>query len=270
VILSPQETVPLSIPGLTRPLRLRVHGAEDRVISRRIREQGIWEPFETALLLERLGPGDVFVDVGANIGYFTVLAAERVGPDGAVYAFEPDPRNYRLLSSNVSLNRVGSQVTAVAAGLAAAAGAGRLYLSADNLGDHQTHAGEPDRPSVPVTLLGGAEYLSPRIARIDLLKVDTQGFEYEAMLGLMPLLRRQPSPPAVLIELTPFSLRQAGSSGRALIELLAGLDLPFWIVDHVEHRLAPSDARALARWCDNIDGCPGDQGFMNILLAPDA
>ena len=60
----------------------------------------------------------------------------------------------------------------------------------------------------------------------------------------------------------------AGTSGRALIELLAQLDLPISIVDHVEHRLVPSDADALATWSDNVDATPGDRGFMNLWVGP--
>jgi hypothetical protein len=61
-------------------------------------------------------------------------------------------------------------------------------------------------------------------------------------------------------------LRQAGSSGRALIELLATFGQDMWIVDHIEHRLVLSTAAALATWCDNVDACEGDEGFMNILI----
>ena len=68
-----------------------VHGERDRFVSRRIREEGVWEPYETSLVLAMLRPGDVFVDVGANIGYFTILAASAVGAQGMVFAFEPDP-----------------------------------------------------------------------------------------------------------------------------------------------------------------------------------
>ena len=88
------------------------------------------------------------------------------------------------------------------------------------------------------------------------------------ILGLLPLLRASGERLRILLELTPRSLRAAGTSGRALIETLAGLDLPFAIVDHVAHRLVPSGAEALATWCDNIDRCPEDAGFMNIFLGP--
>ena len=87
-----------------------------------------------------------------------------------------------------------------------------------------------------------------------------------ALAGLLPLLARQPRPPAILVELTPFSLALAGSTGRALVEALATLALPFWIVDHVAGRLAATDAEALATWCDNVAATAGDRGFMNILV----
>jgi len=119
---------------------------------------------------------------------------------------------------------------------------------------------------VPVQLLAGAAYLAPRLSRIDLLKVDTQGAEYGVIEGLMPLLQRLVAPPLILIELTPLSLRQAGHSGRDLIELLAELGQPLWIVDHIEHRLVPETAEALALWCDNVDAVAGDAGFMNVLV----
>jgi hypothetical protein len=84
----------------------------------------------------------------------------------------------------------------------------------------------------------------------------------------LPLLLELPRLPRIIIELTPLSLRQAGSSGRALIELLATLGQPLWIIDHIEHRLAASSAAELARWCDNVDTVAGDMGFMNILVGP--
>ena len=260
--------VQLSAPGLARPLRLQVHGPADRYVSRRLREEGIWEPYETALVLAALQAGDVLVDVGANIGYYPVIAADRVGPGGAILAFEPDPDNFCLLEANLRLNDCGHIVTAFQAGLADAAGAGRLYLSDDNAGDHQIFATGGTRRSVAVVLHHGADFLRQRLTRLDLLKVDVQGAEYGVMAGLLPLLLELPRLPRIIIELTPLSLRQAGSSGRALIELLATLGQPLWIIDHIEHRQAASNAAELARWCDNVDAVAGDMGFMNILVGP--
>ena len=265
------EAVALCIPGMKTELQMYVHGPEDKHVSRKIREQGLWEPFETSLIMSRLKAGDVFVDVGANIGYFTVIAASLVTEQGQVYAFEPDPENYRVLQKNCAHNFSQSNVHAVRGGLSSRDCAGQLYLSADNLGDHQIYASPGVREQLDITLYQGADYLRRQLDHdhfkiIDLIKVDTQGSEFEVMLGLMPLLQEMPVPPTILIELTPFSLRQAGSSGRELIELLAGLQQDFWIVDHIEHQLVASSAEELAQWCDNVDAVDGDEGFMNILV----
>jgi len=258
--------VTLRIPNLSVPLQMHIHGEQDQFVSRRIREDGIWEPYETSLLLSMLRPGDVFVDVGANIGYFSILAASVIGEGGAVFAFEPDPDNFSLLRRNIDLNGQQASIVAVQAALAADAGTGELFLSEDNLGDHQIYATGDDRRSLPITLVNGSDYLGHRLSRMDLLKIDTQGSEYQVIAGLLPLLVALPTPPRILIELTPLSLRQARASGRALVELLGELQLPLWIVDHVEHRLVESDVGELAQWCDDVDAVPGDMGFMNILV----
>lgn len=264
--MSTVTNVPLRIPDLDEPLQLQVHGSRDQVISQRLRETGIWEPFETSLLLDLLQPGDVFVDVGANLGYFTVLAAARVGDHGRVFAFEPDPDNFALLQANCLANGLDQRVCAVRGALAEYDGHGTLYLSEENLGDHQIFDAGGTRRSHSISLLNGSEYFGSRVEGIDLLKIDTQGSEYAVMKGLMPFLQKLEAPPQIIVELTPLSLRQAGASGRALIDCLAKLGQPFWIIDHIEHVLAASTAEALALWCDNVDGCHGDEGFMNILV----
>jgi FkbM family methyltransferase len=268
--LTPSTPVTLRIPELPQPLQLHVHGEQDRHVSRRIREEGVWEPYETSLLLSLLRQGDVFVDVGANIGYFSLLAASLVGEQGAVFAFEPDPDNYRLLLANAELNGMEHRITAVEAALSDAAGEGQLYLSADNLGDHQVYAGEGLRNSLPIDLYQGSQYLAERLQRMDLVKVDTQGSEFHVIAGLMPLLEELDPKPRLIIELTPHSLRQAGASGRALIELLATLGQSMWIIDHTKGQLAASSAEELALWCDNWDAVTESRGFMNILVGEEA
>jgi FkbM family methyltransferase len=259
------QSFPLRIPGISAELRLCVHEQTDIHVSRQIRESGIWEAFETELVLRLLGRGQCFLDVGANIGYYSVLAAHLVGPAGRVLAFEPEPANFALLQANIELNGLG-QVTAVAAALAATSGSGRLHLNLENRGDHQLYPQDDGRESVAVELLNGADYLSAQGVLPDLVKIDTQGSEHAVVAGLMPLLQMRAAQLRMIVELTPAALRAAASSGRELVELLASLQLPFHIIDHIEHRLVATSAADLALWCDNVDGVAGDQGFMNILV----
>jgi FkbM family methyltransferase len=261
------STVALRVPGLSDGFQLHVHASLDIHISRQLSENGIWETFETELLRRSLSPGARFLDVGANLGYFTVLAAAWVGETGRVYAFEPEPRNAALLVSNIALNAVQDRVTSCAAALSDHQGKSRLYLHPDNLGDHQLHASD-DRESVEVQLYAGADWFAGREARLDVVKIDVQGAEHAVVRGLLPLLRASGRKLRILLELTPLSLRQAGTSGASLVETLASLELPFAIVDHLEHQLVPTTAEALTTWCNNVDAYPEDAGFMNIFVGP--
>jgi FkbM family methyltransferase len=269
--MSSTAPVTLRLPGLSAPVQMFVHGPQDKHVSQKISQDGVWEPYESSLVLSRLHSDSVFVDVGANIGYFTVIGASHMGEGGRVYAFEPDPKNFHLMEKNCAHNSLQSRIHAVRAGLSIEDNTGQLYLSEDNLGDHQIYAGTGEREQLDITLYQGADYLRRQLDHancetINLIKIDTQGSEFDVMLGLMPLLQEMSVPPTILIELTPFSLRQAGSSGRELIKLLADLQQGFWIVDHIEHQLVASSAEALAQWCDNVDAVDGDEGFMNILV----
>lgn len=254
-----------SIAGLRAELSLFTHDPERDLVSRRMTTERCWEPFETRLWLAAQRRGDIVVDVGANLGYFSLLSALAIEAPAQVHAFEPAADNYALLEANIALNDCADLVRSYRAALSNVNDTGRLRRSDTNLGDHQIYAGDGERVEESISLLCGADALVEHCDHIDLLKIDTQGSELAVIEGLWPLLIQSPKL-SMLIELTPFSLALAGASGRQLVERLALLDLPFHIVDHLDARLVRSDAEALARWCDNVAATPGDRGFMNIFV----
>ena len=248
-----QGPYPLKVKGLVEPLSMCVHSKTDAHISRQIAEHGEWESYETQLLLAHLFPGAVFVDVGANIGYYSIIASSLVGDRGRVFAFEPEQDNYTLLKNNVELNTL-SNVTAVRGALSDHKGGGYIYLNEENRGDHQIYqqSGHSQaRASQHIQLFNGAQFLTgcePPVSRIDFLKVDTQGAEAVVMAGLLPLLKASLPDIKIILEFTPFSLRQAGSSGMALLDLVAGLDLPMQLIDHIGHSLIPISYEEMQQW----------------------
>ncbi|WP_202962350.1 FkbM family methyltransferase [Congregibacter litoralis] len=243
---------------------MRTHNPKGDLVSRKLHDEGAWEPFETRLWIASQRPGDIVVDVGANLGYFSILSALNPAIASRIFAFEPAADNVLLLQKNLRWNRCERDVEIVPIALGDDDGQCALYRNEDNRGDHQIYAGDGPRSQEMITVRHGAGLLSPRIDRIDLLKVDTQGSEQAVMQGLLPLLHKSADNLRMLVELTPYSLRLAGSSGRVLVTLIAALGLPLWIVDHVEHRLVASDAAALCQWSDNVDAVADDRGFMNI------
>lgn len=254
----------LNIEGLQSPLEMHVHDQRDQHVSRGIATEGLWEPYETQLVIQRLKPGDVFIDVGANIGYYSLIASTLVGASGSVISFEPDPANYHLLMKNLQVNNL-SNVNAINAALSDVKGEGSLYLSTNNFGDHQIYDNGDERKKSAIQLLNGSEVLGG-IDNITLVKIDTQGAEYHVLKGLLPILRKQPHPLSLIVEFWPFGLRKAGASADKLLDLLSELDLPFSAIDHVGFKLAPCSESALREWVAMVESDPNDEGFMNILL----
>ncbi|WOJ95580.1 FkbM family methyltransferase [Congregibacter brevis] len=250
--------------GLKRDVVLATHRPDDDLVSRKIHAQRIWEPFETRLWIASQRPDDIVVDVGANLGYFSVLSAVHENQAQRVLAFEPAADNVSLLQQNLQLNKCDGVVELFPVALGDSDSGGSLHRNDDNRGDHQIYPGDGIRSQEPITVRRGSDLLAHSLDHIDLLKVDTQGSEYAVMQGLFPLLQASVPKLRILLELTPYSLQLANSSGRALVTLIANLGLPLWIVDHVDHRLVSSDASALCEWADNVDACTGDRGFMNI------
>ena len=259
------KSYPLLIKGLARPLELWVHSEGDLHVSRSIAENGIWEVFETQLVLNYLKSGDCFVDVGANIGYYSVLAAEQVGRQGYVAAFEPEPKNFSLLQKNIAHNGYDF-IDAQFAGLSNKNTAAKIFLNKTNYGDHQIYDAGEQREACDIQLLNGAEYLSSYIQKIDFLKVDTQGAEFQVIEGLLPLLKKSLPTLKMIVEFWPYGLRKSGSSAHALLDILMPLTLPVHIIDHIEHKLIACTEQQLREWVDMVDANPDDQGFMNIFL----
>lgn len=252
------------ITGLPRALTLQTHDPDGDLVSQKLHSERCWEPFETRLWLASQNVGDVVLDVGANLGYFSMLSALHRQKAARIFAVEPAADNVALIGKNLTLNGCQDAITVLPVALGECDAQSILHRCDDNRGDHQIYAGDGDRAGESIELRRGAAFLAAYVDRIDLLKVDTQGSEYAVIKGLLPLLQSSAAHLRILLELTPYSLRLAGSSGRDLVGLLDSLGLPLWIVDHVEHRLVPSDAKALSLWSDNVDACPGDRGFMNI------
>lgn len=192
---------------------------------------GVWEPHVSAWLAEQLTAGSVFVDVGANVGYFTLLAAPRAG---TVVAFEPVYHRAVLLHRRI--NRWGNVIICPEA---AGEAEGHLQMGiapANNRG--RTSAVDPGRlgqiVTVPVARLDDRlERLG--LAHADVIKVDAEGFEMEVLRGAERLLAQRPGP-RLVFELSPDFLRAAGHSDVALKRMLAGLGYRLWEIAPAEGR----------------------------------
>ena len=151
-----------------------------------------YEPEVTAFLKENVAAGQTAIDLGANIGYFTLLLAQLVGEDGQVVAFEPDPQNCRLLEKNVRANGY-TNVTVRREAVADYSGRAPLFLSDVNPGDHGLTDADGRRDTVDIDVVTLDSALAHLRGRIHWIKMDIQGAELAALRGMRSLLESCPS-----------------------------------------------------------------------------
>lgn len=193
-------------PHQSTAFMMAVEGDQDWCFLPALRDHGIWEPVETWMLLRMLRPGMTVVDLGAHMGYFTLLAANCVGPKGKVLAMEPAPDHFRLLCANLLLNRC-DHVEARRIAIANSSGRERLYLRQDNPGDHRLTP-VAGRPSVEVQIDTLDKVVGLR--DVDLIKIDTQGSEIRILEGMVGLIEHNRARLALIMEFAPGLLALSG------------------------------------------------------------
>jgi FkbM family methyltransferase len=188
----------------------------DRI--QRLMWAGCYEPELVRLVHLWLRPGMSFMDVGAHIGFFTVLAAERVAKGGAVFSFEPDVENARVLQANTACY---PQVQVYAAALSNSAGETAFFPSPrpDESGWGSLLSGEDDTRSVTVsaTTMDDWATVTP-LDRLDFIKADIEGAEFRLITGARATLGR--FRPVLLLEVNEVCLARDGKSPGELVALL--------------------------------------------------
>ena len=235
----------------------------DRVIATHLLGDEVWEALETAAFLAHAREGMCVFDVGANIGYYTLLAARAVGPSGRVYAFEPEPHNFGLLTRNVAENRL-TNVRLVNAGVSNRAGVVRLHLDDGNFGAHSFEAGSvrsSSGRSVEVETVRLDDFADEARA-FDagvLVKIDVQGAEALVVDGGRRLLALPRI--TALLEFWPEALARSNADAARLLADLEGLGFRFEDVE------TPEAERRPLRPADILETCRRrTQSWMNLLL----
>lgn len=212
-------------------VRLRLFG--DSALSALI-YYGDFEVAERHFLLHFLRPGDIFVDVGANIGLFTVIAGQVVGPAGQVWALEPAEKTWTRLLGNVRLNGL-SNVNCRRLALSDADGELDLNVSADGF-DAWNSFGTPaagsvfDRQRVSCATWDRLAQELGLVGRVALMKVDVEGWEAHVLGGGAQALSRTDAP-VLLVEFTDEACRGAGSTCKALYGALENLGYRLHLYD---------------------------------------
>jgi FkbM family methyltransferase len=231
-------------------LKFFVHHRD--LIGRHIAKYGTHEPIPTRWIDSYLrdAPSGIFIDVGANLGWHAVHAAQHPSVE-TVVAFEPDPFNGWLLDRNLTSNDVGNAVVSNAA-VGARSGTVRLHrYKSSNYGRHSllTDYGYGSR-TVPIVDLDSAMQNFGLAGRpVSILKIDVEGYEPAVIAGATKTLERTS---AVIMEFSPgLSIAGGLTSDAMLDQLLAGGFLPFGLDEQGDAR--PVSAADLRSFNDQMD-----------------
>lgn len=203
-----------------RPIDIRYHGLKLRCYpdshsaSRAIYFSGLPDYREMRFILDFLRPGDQFIDVGANVGLYTLLALSAVGPTGFVHAFEPNSAVIHILNESLQLN-AAENVTVHPVGLGDTERRGGFTITEDDCTAHlvdlsSSHA-ETDIP------IGRLDQILNNVPYA-MAKFDIEGYEPFAIRGASRLLQEH-NPPVMLVEMTGFSKRYGITTPDFIAEL---------------------------------------------------
>jgi FkbM family methyltransferase len=227
----------------------------DEVIRPYVERSRTWEPDEGELLKQLARPGMRFLDVGANIGYFSVLMAKHA-PGAVIDAVEPEPSNARMLGMNLWHNKVDATIWPLA--LSGGERSLPLQLTEHNAGDTRTRTARSHQwyQSVAAAARGDDLFGS---RGFDLVKLDVQGFELDVLQGMPKTIQRSPGI-AVVAEFWPKALRDRNVDPYTVLRSYR--EMGFSIVTQVEDKLRRIEDPEIIAVCDQA----GEWGQVNLLL----
>jgi FkbM family methyltransferase len=214
VSVLPDEDVLVTLDGQ----RMIIPNPKKHVLGRMVYLHQTWEDLVSQEVCASLRSGMTALDIGAHVGYFTLLMAKRVGPTGKVYSFEPNPATRSLLESNIRLNHL-TQVTVCPVALFSRHGIGHLEQR-ENL--NSVLSPQPSLVETMVEMVAYDRYAARmRFSTADVIKMDVEGAEYDIVQGMHTLLGEHH--PLLIMEVHADGLARFGHTTSALFEYLESL-----------------------------------------------
>lgn len=254
-ILKPKGIVLAEAQGF----KLYVNTLDD-VIAPEIMVYGFHEKDETELFKKIVKPSMVVIDIGANMGYYSLLAAKLVGDKGKIYAFEPDPINYNLLVDNIKINQF-TNIVPIQKAVSNKIGKIKLFLDKENFGGHtlshkniQTKQNgflEVETTTIQDFLKGEGNI------KVDLIKMDVQGSEGLVIEKAFEIIMKNNL--KILMEFWPSGLLSLGTDPVELLQRLQNYGFAMNVVESQGELCEIRDIMVISKLCES-------KNFINLFL----
>jgi len=246
-----------SEPIVINNYKMFLHTERYDAISHELLISGAYESYDTELFKQFTKKGMALVDIGANIGYFTLLASSLVGEKGKVFAFEPEPKNYSLLLKNIEINGFKNVVPLQEA---VSNETGKLHLFVDKAesGGHSLFKSAAERGLIDssscilVDVVSLDEFFRELNFSVDIIKIDIQGAEPLALMGMRDTIKSN-DVVKYFTEFWPYGLEKAGFSGKQYWDLIRQMGLNhIYLINEKKRILEEGDFQEIMDFCTNF------------------
>ncbi len=213
--------------------------------SLRLSTNDVFEPYTTEVIKQNISSGDLVIDIGANIGYFTLIMAKGITENGKVFSFEPEPKNFELLKKNVEINNYSNVILEKKA-IGNKTGIAKLYLAdkKNNIfysGMHRIFRSDLVSQilnPVSINIIKLDDYLQDLkfIKKIRLIKIDVEGAEFDVLKGMNKILDENKEI-EIVMEFSSENLEDYGSNAYDVVDFLMNKGFKLSVINEVEKRM---------------------------------
>jgi len=181
-----------------------------------------YEPSQTQIVKNYVKKGDRVIDVGAHVGYYTLLLSQLVGNTGKVYAFEPDPKNFELLKKNIEVNSF-KNIELIQKAVSNKTGIIKLYLGDQDRATNRIYDAQLNdtKKSIEIKTISLDEYIKDK--KIDFIKIDVEGSELGVIEGMKSIFQNNKQI-KIIIEFFPFLIEKSGNKPKEILKELENLN----------------------------------------------
>lgn len=212
----------------------------DKVLSE-IFSKNEYEKATTNAVMKLVKPGMNVINIGANIGYFTLLMARQVGPTGKVFAFEPSHNTVKFLQKNVDVNGY-TNVEIHAKAVSNKNGKADFWIGKSStysfLSEMKTQSySQLTKVEVEITTID--DFFREKNAKIDFIMMDAEGSEKYILEGSQKALQNNPDI-EIITEYNPFTLKLAETDGKSFLDMIEKLGFSIFLIDEKDGKIKPT------------------------------
>ena len=211
--------------------------------------KGVHEPLTTRIFQQEVKLGDTVLDIGAHIGYYTLISAKIVGETGKVFSFEANPANFSLLEKNIETNGYNN-VTIFQSAISDYQGNAKLFFErSSNTRWSSIYNIHNNGNYIDVKVSTVDELLKDYTGRVNFIKLDIEGAELAALRGLTNILTKNREM-KIVVEFRPSILIRAGMDPRQFLDYFTENGFKLSYMDEVHDRIIPAGQEEIIKFCE--------------------